>query len=286
MQPTTLRSYLDVLLSERDVTRHYANSLRRHIDAFGDYLKRPATLDDLSSHTVNAFVSHLQETSGWMPKTIKSYQAAIILAWREAFDREDVQTPPWRLKRIKVPKRVVQAWTLAELRAILAACKWLRGDVPGTQIWKRDYFRAYIPLAYYTGLRRCDLMNHAKRADLRDGVLTVVESKNPDKVLARQVPESIVASLQLVWAQSEDSEYLLPWHGKVRRFYGSFKVLVQKAGVTPGGPHKLRKSAGSLAHAVNGNGPALLGHDVEATFHKHYHDRSITRQTPELPPEL
>lgn len=281
----TLRDYLDRLMQERDVTSNYVRSLRKRVDGFSEYLGRPATLDDLSSENLNAWIARLQQESGWKPKTIKHYQAAVALVWREAFDRGDVDRPPWRLKRLKVPKSVVQAWNLDELRAIIAATKWLRGDVAGTSIWKRDWFRAFIESSYYTGLRRCDLMNHAKRSDLRDGVLTIVECKSIHKVLSRTIPPRTIKWLERVW-EEDDGPYILPWPGKLRCFYASFQVLVAHAGVTAGGPHKIRRSAGSYAHAANGNGAALLGHDDVATFHAHYHDRSVTRQIPKLPPEL
>jgi len=281
LESTSLRTYLDTLLTERDVTRHYGNSLRRRVDAFGDYLGRMATLADLSPEALNAYVQWLQEKSGWLPKTIRDYQAAIVLVWREAFDRRDVDAPPWRLRRVKVPKRIVRAWTQDELRAILAATKWLRGDVPGTRIWKRDWFRAYILTAYCTGIRRCDLMNHALREDFREGMLTVVENKT-GKVVSRIVSPRAQAALDLVI----DDTYILPWPGRVRRFYGSFTVLVRRAGVTPGGPHKIRKSAGSYGQRVNGNGQLLLGHEDPATFQRHYNDLSISLDVPEPPPEL
>lgn len=274
----TLRSYLDEILSERSVSPGYIRALSQRLDAFSDYLGHAATLSDLDAALINRWVTSLAE--GFAPKTVKHYQAATVLVWREAFERGDVDRPPWRLKKIKVPKRIVRAWTQEELRGILAASKWLRGDVPGTEIWKRDWFRAYILAAYCTGLRRCDLMHHALTTDLRDGILTVEERKT-GKIVSRRLSSQALAALELL----PDRKYLLPWPACIRRFYASFKVLVRHAGVTPGGPHKIRKSAGSYAQR-NGNGQALLGHEDAATFHAHYHDRSISQQVPEPPPEL
>lgn len=276
----TLRAYLETLLSERDVTSFYARLLRYRVDAFGHYLGRMATLADLTPEAVNTWVKHLQETSGFQPKTIRHYQAAVVSVWREAYDRRDWDLPPLRIRRIKVPKKVVRAWTRDELRALLAATKHLRRKIPGTKISKRDWMRAYIYAAYCTGFRRCDLMHHALRKDLRDDVLTIVERKT-GKVISRRLSAQSLAALELV----RHDTYLLPWYGDVRRFYQSFRVLVVKSAVTAGGPHKIRKSAGSYAQR-NGGGQALLGHEDAATFHRHYHDRSISRQVPEPPPEL
>jgi integrase len=280
----TLRSYLTSILAERDVSRRYAANLHQRLASFGDYLGREALLEDLSPEVLNAWIAHLQESTGWVPKTIRHYQAAVVLVWRAAFERQAIDRPPWRLMRIKVPKRIVRAWTLDELRAILAATKWLKGDVPGTSIWKRDWMRAFILTAYCTGYRRCDLMHHALREDLRDGVLTVTECKT-GKVIARRLSTQALLALERV----EHEKYLLPWDGGssgVRGFYASFRVLVRHAGVSPGGPHKIRKSAGSYAQRANGNGQALLGHEQADTFHRHYHDRSISQQVPEPPPDL
>lgn len=281
MQRVTLRSYLDQIISERDVTAVYVRQVRQRLHAFGDYLGREALLGDLTSEAVNGWIDHLRDATGWAPKTLKHYQAAVVLVWREAFERQAVERPPWRLKRIKVPKRIVRAWTADELRAILVAIKWLKGDVPGTTIWKRDWFRGYILTAYCTGLRRCDLVNHALREDVREGVLTVQESKT-GKILSRRLSAQALTALERV----EHDKYLLPWCGPMRQFYASFRVLVRHAGVTPGGPHKIRKSAGSYAQRANGNGQALLGHEQADTFNRHYHDRSISQQVPEPPPEL
>lgn len=276
-----LRSYLDGLLLERSVTAHYAQGLRHRVDAFSDYLGRIASLGDLTSDTVNQYVVDLEARSGWGKKTVHDYRSVLVLIWRAAFDRGDLERPPWRLRPVKVPKRVVRAWTIDELRAILRACKWLRGYVPGTLIRKRDWMRAFILVAYSTGLRRCDVMT-AKRADVRDGILTVVECKT-GKVIARRLSEQAVAALGLVEGADE---LLLPWPGQIRRFYASFSVLVRRAGVTPGGPHKIRKSAGSYAQKENGNGQQLLGHEDAATFHRHYHDRTISQDVPAPPPPL
>lgn len=280
-QQITLRSYLDQILSERDVTDGYVRTVRQRLAAFGQFLGHCATFSDLESERVNAWITSLQEASGWAPKTIRHYQAAVTLVWREAFDRGDVERPPWRLKRIKVPKKIVRAWTIEELRALLGAVKWLRGDVPGTTIWKRDWFAAYIPTAYCTGLRRVDLVNRALVSDLRGDILTVVESKT-GKIAARRLSASSLTALERLGGR----EYLFPWAGHLRRLYASFAVLVRHAGVSPGGPHKIRKSAGSYAQLANGNGQALLGHEQADTFHRHYHDRSISQQVPQPPPEL
>lgn len=276
-----LRSYLDKFISERDVTKVYVRSIRQRLDAFGEYLGHPAMLADLTSEAVNGWIIDLQEVAKRKPKTLRHYQAAVVLVWRAAFDRGDVASPPWRLRRIKVPRTIVRAWTQDELRAILNATKWLRGDVPGTTIWKRDWYRGFILAAYSTGYRRCDLMHHALQEDLRDGILTVQESKT-GKIVSRRLSPQALAALELL----PKGKYILPWPGPIRRFYASFSVLVRHAGVTPGGPHKIRKSAGSYAQRANGNGQALLGHEQAATFHRHYHDRAISCEVPEPPPEL
>lgn len=278
----SLRAYLESLLLERDVTPSHAESLRYRVDLFSVHLGRVAMLTDLEPDTVNAWVKSLQDSGRYQPRTVKHYRDAVLFVWRSAFDRGDATVPPWRIRRVRVPHTPVCAWRDEEIRKLLGSIGILRGFVPGTKIRKRDWFRAYILLAYVTGLRRCDLMNHARWLDLSDGVLTVCQKKT-GYVVSRRVSPQTVILLDLI----PRGEYLLPWPGDVRRFYESFRRLVIAAGIRPGTPKYLRRSAGSYVEREHpGMGGAFLGHRDTAVFDRSYHDRSISQNVPEGPPEL
>lgn len=282
MSEITLRRYLEGLLLERDVSLSHAESLRYRIDLYGAFLGRLATLDDLDSDSVNHWVKALQDAGDLAPRSVKHYRDAVLFVWRQAFDRGDVDRPPWRIRRIKVPHVPIRAWTLEELRKLVDSVGILRGKVPETNIRKRDWMRAWIFASYSTGLRRKDLMNRAAWEDVQGDVLTVTQTKT-GYVVARRLSGQALDALGLL----PRGRYLLPWPGDVRRFYESFKRLVIAAGIRPGTPKFLRRSSGSHVERYNpGQGGAYLGHRDPAIFDRSYHDRSISQQVPEPPPEI
>lgn len=282
---TPLRLYLESLLLERDITPTYAESLRYRVDLYGVHLGRIATLDDLTPDAVNAWVRAMQESGKYKPRTVRHYKDAILLTWRAAFDRGDATVPPWRIRRVKVPYTPVRAWREEEIRLLINAVGILRGSVPETKIRKRDWMRGYIFTAYSTALRRCDVMNHARHCDLCDGILTVTQRKT-GYVVSRRVSVGGLAALELIPFESPD-DYLLPWPGDVRRFYESFRRVVLAAGIRAGTPKYLRRSSGSIVERDHpGQGGSFVGHRDPHVFDRSYHDRSISLQVPEGPPEL
>lgn len=277
-----LRLYLESLLLERDCSPTHAASLRYRVDKFGDWLGHLATLADLQADIVNGWVLALQQTGKFKPRTVIHFRDAILFVWRAAFERGDVPTPPNRIRQVKVPQQVVTAWTLEELRELVSAVTILRGRVPGHEIRKADWMRGYIYTGYCTGLRRCDLVNCAHWRNVTDDVLTVVQNKT-GFVVSRRLTKQSVEALTLIGS----NDYVLPWGGRRRSFYESFKRLVASAGIRPGTPKMLRRTAGSMVERfAPGTGGHFLGHRDPSLFDKHYHDRSISSSVPEPPPEI
>lgn len=285
MSAITLRAYLESLLLERDVSKSHAESLRFRIDLYGQHLGRIATLDDLEPDSLNRWVVSLQETGRYRPRTVKHYRDAVLFVWRAAFDRADATTPPWRIRYVKVPHVPIRAWSLDEARLLVNSVGILRGSVPDTSLRKRDWMRSYISVAYCTGLRRCDITNHARWCDLSGDILTVCQNKT-GYVVSRRLSVQALSALGLLWHESP-GDYLLPWPGDVRRFYESFRRCVIAAGIRPGTPKYLRRLSGSLVERDNpGMGGQFLGHRDPAVFDRSYHDRSISLSVPQGPPEL
>lgn len=283
MSDTTLRTHLDSLLLEHSVSPSYEKALIHRLDCFGHYLGHIATFDDLQPDPVNRWVKSMQESGQYKPKTIRHFLHAVLFVWRDLFERGLCEKPPHRIRRVKLPGSVVHAWTLDELRSLAASTAILRGNAPGTDIRKRDWMLAFILVVYCTAIRRCDAMNHALRGDLTGDVLCLCQNKTGYVVVRRLTPQAMDA-LSLL---PNETEYLLPWGGDVRRFYESFKRCVVKAGIRPGGPKMLRRSGGSYHERDNpGQGGEFLGHKDRTIFDRCYHDRAITSQIPPPPPEI
>lgn len=282
MSVPTIRSFLESVLLERDCTPSHAASLRYRVDVYGVHLGRLATLEDLAPDAVNSWVKSLQECGKYQPRTVKHFRDAILFLWRNAFERGDVEVPPYRVRQIKIPQEIVRAWTIDELRQLVASVVILRGCVPETAIRRVDWFRAYIYTAYCTGLRRCDLMHWARWEDVSNEILTVVQKKT-GYVVSRRLTRQSLEALELLPGR----DFILPWPGDRRRFYESFHRLVRSAGIRPGGPKLLRRTAGSIVERDRpGSGGMFLGHRDPAMFDRHYHDRSLSSQVPEPPPEI
>ena len=69
----------------------------------------------------------------------------------------DTEHPPLRLRRIKKPRTIPQAYTHEQIRLHLSEAAKMRGRHPDNN-WRADWWQAVLEAAYSTGLRRGDLL--------------------------------------------------------------------------------------------------------------------------------
>jgi integrase len=247
------------------------------------WLGGDATLDRLESGTFNRWVTELRE-SGMALNTVDGYRRCVLCIWRDAYESELMDNPPLRIKRLKKPRIVVEAFNHAEIAAILAAADKLRGYLPNG-IKRSSFMRAAILVAYCSGLRRGDILR-MKRSQVRDdGSVTVLQRKTGYPVRVKLSADALEAVRKL--EPDDDDDRLLPWAFTPNRLQTTFNVLVKAAGVRKGSFRWLRRSAGSYAESVQpGGGARLLGHRDERMFRRHYEDHDITQVNVIEPPPI
>jgi integrase len=275
--------YVETYIEARDLCPVYCLVLRARVRVFCVWLGGAATLDRLESGVFNKWVSELRE-SGMALNTVDGYRRCVLCIWRDAYDAELIDNPPLRIKRLKKPRIVIEAFNHAEIAAILAAADKLPGYYRNG-IKRSDIMRATILCAYCTGLRRGDLLR-MMRSQLRDdGTATVLQRKTGYPVRVKLSPDALEAVRRLKPDTADDR--LLPWAVHQNVIHVTFAKLVKAAGVRKGQFRWLRRSAGSYAETVQpGGGARLLGHRDERMFRRHYEDAEITQTTVIEPPPL
>lgn len=89
---------------------------------------------------------------GRCPRTVNNYRLDILAVWREAHDSGWIRAEPpsaRRLRKLKEPTRVPRAWSIEEMRRIVAACDHVRVR----RGWGGPHWKALILAAYETSLR-------------------------------------------------------------------------------------------------------------------------------------
>ncbi len=160
---------------EKVTSDQYALALKR-LEAF---LGREATALDLTMETINAFLIDMPGKYEVGNTTVRNHRSAIIRLWRYCHDTLEVapDCPTRRIRRPKVDKAVVRAWTLPELDQLLSSAEDLPGQLK-CGVPARVFMTAWLWLGYETGLRPSDLRELTWRAvDFEQRTVAFVQHK-------------------------------------------------------------------------------------------------------------
>lgn len=281
------------LPSLRDYARTYAvthglapSSCRAHrwaINSLAKFLGREPDRSDLERDTINAWL-FAELSRGLGPTTVHFERRALLSLWRDAFEEGWCDTGPTRIRKIKLPQRVPNAWTLEQIRQLLATIASLKGRLKRQpQVSRCLFWRAYVLTGYYTGLRLGDLLKVRFDQISADGSLTVIQNKTGTAVRccleyeALSAIEGIMRPARLrifgdVMSQQCIQEY--------------FAALVKRAGLR-GSTKWLRSSGASWCEAnTPGSAMAFLGHRTHGLAYRHYVAPEIAQANISRPPKL
>lgn len=117
---------------------------------------QPLTLRDLTGELISACMAD-QLARGKSAATANKLRRTIKALHKFAYDSLEIDLPPLRGNMpLREPKRKPQAWSPEDVRAILAACEQLSGDVGP---WPASlWFRALVLVAINTGCRITSIM--------------------------------------------------------------------------------------------------------------------------------
>lgn len=285
-KPQTLKDYLQQYLSERDVTREYSKGLGFSVEYLDRWAGHAIRLDELSDDLLNRWLIALGERM--KPRSVKHHRINLVVLWRAAHDADLTTVGPRRVRKIKVPRVIPLAWTIAEMQAILRAASKVKGTFrykAARKVKRCDFWRAYIMLAWDSGLRPSDLRIIRFDEIAADGTLVHVQSKTGDVKTCHLQPETVKAVQKL---RGEDRERIfgdvLPCPDAIRR---QFKAAVLTRAGLVGTPKKLRKSSASAVEAIQPGAATIhLGHRTPDMARAHYIDPRIAKPMMTRPPRL
>lgn len=194
----SIAAYVGRYILCRSLSPDYAASLCHRLKCLDIWHRSPVRLRDLDGELISAWIADLQAQGHLSPKTIHDYRAAVLAVWHDAYEARLIDHPPGRVRRVKVPRKPVEAWTLPEIHRLLAACKSLPGKVPHTTIRRSAWFRRFIRLAYYSALRFSDLLAMKAENIASDGILRCVAHKDRISRL-RASPAILCGTIAETW---------------------------------------------------------------------------------------
>lgn len=272
-------------LTERYLAEHpygvsetYARQLRVSVSAWEKQAGRRLTLDDLADTQLNAYIDWLRANR--RPHTCRTRRGNLLILWHWAYQESLTDVAPRRIRRLRRIDHNPEAWTTAEVRALLTTAEQLSGCHWRTTIRRAAWWSSLIRAGYDTGLRLGDLL--AMPVSSISETLGVVQHKTGRYVLVQLRPATIAAIDQTLADQPRTLVWPL-WCGE-ETFFQHFRRLVTTAAIRPGTFRWLRRSAATACESVQpGSGTVLLGHASRATTEAWYIDRSLLDRPP-LPP--
>lgn len=276
-----VRDYLASYLAERDVSADYPRDLRYTISYLDRWAGRPVDLSELADDLANRWLLHLSATM--RPRSVKHHRTNLLALWRGAADAGLIDVWPRRVRRVKVPRTLVEAWHIDEMRRLLLAAEALTGKIRRWGIPRAALMRAYTLTGWNSGMRPYDLWLLEFAEVGSNGTLLHVAHKTGEVIMCPLWPETI-AAIEAI-AQPARQRIFGSVLG-VSALRSQFKRLAKSAGLS-GTPKKLRKSAATAVEAQKeGAASRFLGHRSPDLAAKHYVDRRHLNHVPILPPPL
>jgi len=271
----------DVLLGKSPKTlEQYELAVRR----FGDYLGRVAYVDDLCKRPLDEF-KESRFTLGKAAATVNKELRHLEALERYAYDEELLPDAPRRIRKIRTPKRLTDAWTIAEVERQLAACAALTGnvmDIPRSLFWQ-----GLLLTLYDSGGRISAVMRSAFAAYNARSRTLLLKAEVQKPVCDQLVELSEDAAYCVEWIADWQYAKLFPWpwdgDAKWRTLRKNYRLILKAAGLPTTRRdmfHKMRRVNGTQVTAAVGIAKAreALGHSHESVT-RGYVDR---RQVPQF----
>jgi integrase len=266
---TTFAEIAPLYLAERIVSQHYAGNVTRVASRAGT----------ISVERINRWLTkRVEEVSGL---TARAERGILLTLWNWAYDRSLVDTAPRGVVKMKARRKPTKAWTLAQLRALIAAARAKHGVRLRSGADLGDFLVCWVLVGYETGARFGDVMAFT-REHLQDDTLAWVQSKTGDPI-TRPLTPACLDAIDKMLAKSPDG-LILGWVTKRRQAHRIMRELLDSQGL--GGSSKwLRRSGATHCEMERaGSGRLHLGHRSPALFEAAYCDFSQLRtKTPRTP---
>lgn len=153
-----LANVLDLLVSERPISKATSDQYRRAVRRFEEYLGKSPAIEDLTTESVNSYLTWLESKKHLGAISVRNHRIGLLAVWNYAVYPLGV-APQYVARRIRNPHCLphpVHAWTVADVRVLIEAARGLPGKLKCglpcclvAELWVR--------LGVETGLRPSDL---------------------------------------------------------------------------------------------------------------------------------
>jgi len=278
-----LSAYAERYILTNELSPATQANYRREVRSFARWIGRDIELSELSDELVSEWIVGLQ-ARGLNPKTVRNMRANIVALWNAAFYDRYIETEPRRVRKVKVPIGIPEAWTPDELSRLIGVARVVKGRIRKWRLSLSDYMLAFILTAYDSGLRLGDLMALRRKSIREDGSLAIVQSKTGYPIFVTLRPETVECLDKI---HHERREKLFGGVLSRRCFFIAFNRVAKLAGLE-GTSRKLRRTGATLIErAQPGAASAFLGHRPGSPVaQRHYIDPFIARTERPMPPAV
>lgn len=267
--------YHNPRITNARTVEHYVRAVRE----FSEVLGRPATIEDLSDDNVLALL-HNVLSRGLSPVTANHRRKCLLALWSWLARRRIIDSFPC-VPKVKEPKRLPRAWTMAELAKLIQSCREATGIIGGAAA--ADWWCAFHAVMWDTAARTTEVMTlEWSWLNLETGILTVPaatrKGKTSDAVYQLQ-PDTVAMLRKIITPHP----LIFFGIGHPSNLFKRYRTLLLRAGLPADRysmPQKMRRSHASHLKAAGGDATSSLMHTTDQVTRESYYDRTITDVTP------
>lgn len=271
-----LTSIHDYYIKASDISEGTAAQYRFAVSSLINFTGREPHVRCITSDVLNGWIA-AQLDAGYSRTYVKNQRGAILTLLRFARRRGDISAVPDLVRPVKVLPCNPEAFTLVEVAAALAFCRAVRGAFP-SGLSRGPLLFAVVLVAYFSGLRRCDLLSIRMKMALLP-VWAIRQQKTGDLIYFAppyEVKKAITATLD------GPRDLLFPITKKALWYW--WEQIEESVG-RPSSMKWLRRSGAThLEIKSPGSAQAYLGHRTPGLAWRHYIDRTQVQQRKPLPP--
>lgn len=264
----TILDLLDRYQTSVEVSQRYAESLRR--TARKTQNSGILEIRQLAPEPVNRMLASLRLS----PVTVSNIRRELLTLWRFAYEEGLTETPPARIRKIRVHPSPVVCWTKQELERLVRCA--FTDDTPissRVNARRRDVLPAWIGINYDTGMRFGDVLSlHSHH--IRHGCIVTTAAKT-GKPLVRSLSANTIAAVTALLKLSPDKSLFL-WCMPRRRALRMWRSFLDQHEFQGSSKWLRRSAATQIALGTNGTSAAtaLLQHSNPSLVIRHYIDQS------------
>jgi integrase len=279
-QPSlTLADYVERYALANDIARGTVQYLKYAVAALDAWHGKLVELTDLADDLVNRWIL-ARLAAGLSRKTVRVQRGAILTLWRAANQDGLVETEPRKVRLVKAPAGIPQAWTIEQLTHLLNTAQQVPGTFKSCGIRRAALLRAWVLVGYYTCLRPCDLRNLRWENINSSWVVCINQSKTSWPVM-RPLPQDAQQALEDIRISQEGRVFPV---SRVTLHRCWYRRLKKQAGL-PGSPKWLRRTGATQCEILQpGSAMSALGHKTHGLAYRHYVDPIQVQQRPVTPP--